>query len=332
MLIIKIKIIFLYCIITLIAFACAELFVRTVVDFPVLSFGKSYHIYPNDKNPKAPVYENEIVPHSEYYSMEDGYHVYRKNNLGLQGTDVVLNDKSKYIYVTGNSYIEARASAPQDISTSVFMDLLHKNVSRDYQVINIGIGGTIPYEGWCRLVHWSKKIKPDYVILVITDSSVINMLLSTRHPYVLPENFNTEVHNWKFEIVKVICNNSSFANLLRVSIRKSGITVPITKSEKVFFRPYADLEVTEDSYQLLLTSLLAFKKNYGDKFICLSLMNSMWNKRLVTDCRNLNIHFDYDSNLKNMNQFVISGGAHFNKQGNQLLGKDLYKAFILIKE
>jgi len=328
MLIIKVKIIFLYCIITLIAFACAELFVRTAVDFPVLSFGKSYHIYPNDKNAQAPLYENEIFPQSKYYSTEDGYHIYRKNNLGLQGTDVILNPKSKYIYVIGNSYVEARASAPQDISTSVFMELLHKYVSKDYQVLNLGLGGTVPFENWCRLEHWQNKIKPDYIILIITDGTLSNMITNPAYPYILPNNFDREVCDWKFNIVKAICNNSAFANLMRVSFRKSGFVSSPSKQEIIFFRPYDDFVFSQDSYELLLANLIAFHKQYGDHFLCFSLMNDTCNKRIAMDCRKLGTHFRYDGDLKNNNHCSIEGGAHFNKMGNKILGNDLFRAFV----
>ncbi len=322
----KLKIALLYIIITAISFVCVEFLVRVVTHFPTLGFGKSYHIYPNDKTPNAPLYENEFLPHASYYSLEGGYHVYRKNNLGLQGTDVVINDNSKYIYVMGNSYVEARATAPKEMSTSVFQELLSKHISKDFQVINIGLGGQIPFEGWCRLIHWSKKIKPDYVILIINDGTVTNMLNAKSESYVLPDNFDQETHDWKFDIVKLICNKSSLVNLVRVSFRKPGIVKGSTKAEKIYYRPYSSLEFNQEAYLILLSNLHEMHRQYGDRFLCLSIMSDKWNKIIDVDCRKAGINFGYDGSISYDGRYFITGG-HFNTLGNQVLGLDLFKTF-----
>lgn len=317
----------IYLVVLILAFILSEICVRVFLDFPVLGFGKSYHIYPNDKTRHAPVYENAVFPHAKYYSTEAGYHVYRKNNLGLQGLDVTLKPGNQYIYVMGNSFVEARASKPEDIGTSVFMQKLQDVLSDKYQVINIGLGAQIPYYDWCRLSYWSRRIKPDYVVLILTDVTITNMMNNQKFDYVLPDHFSAEVSDWKFNVVKQICNHSAFANLVRVSFRKTGITAPANKREKIFFRPYDDYLFTPESYEALMSTLKEYHKRYGDRFMCFSLMNNTCNKITSADCKKLGINFAYDGDLKNMNDYIIAGGAHFNEAGNMVLGNDLFHAF-----
>ena len=74
------------------AFILNELFVRFVIKYP--NYGvekKMIGIRADDQ------VQNIFKPYSKYWNVEGGNRVFKRNNLGLPGTDVNISNSSKYI-------------------------------------------------------------------------------------------------------------------------------------------------------------------------------------------------------------------------------------------
>ena len=93
-----------------------ELAVRYILGFPTYGVDKKLLGIKSSTSTS-----NIFYPHSKYYNVEDGYKVYKRNNLGLYGKDVSWNKNDTLIYVLGSSYLEAAPTPPDSMAVSHFV-------------------------------------------------------------------------------------------------------------------------------------------------------------------------------------------------------------------
>jgi len=154
----------------IVAFVLIECVVRFVLRFPTEAV---MHTMTNCSD--RPLTEKLYLPHSRYYSIENGYHVYHRNNLGLTGIDVKVGKQYKYVYFLGNSFAEAYQVQPERIAAS----LLQKGLPPTYQVINIGRRNQDPIDQYYRLQYFQKQYPASWIVLVIDN---FNTSWLARHP------------------------------------------------------------------------------------------------------------------------------------------------------
>lgn len=138
-----------------------ELVVRFIIGYPAYGVEKSIEGIP------YPGQELMFKPHSKYWSVEGGNKVFSRNNIGLQGSNVIVSNSSKYIFVLGNSFIKGAETEQSEIATSVFQSMLNPNFSK-YQVINLGFYAHNPFQLWFIAQYFERIYPPAYVMLFST--------------------------------------------------------------------------------------------------------------------------------------------------------------------
>jgi hypothetical protein len=293
-----------------------EFFVAEIIGYPTFGVDKKAKISDNQ------AYQNLFKPFSEYWNVEGGNNVFKRNNLGFPGTDVKLSKDSGNIIVLGSSFVEAYQINPNQIATSIFQNIIRKDFS-DLQVVNLGASGHDPYDSWLRIQYFKRNIKSDYVILVIQNTYE---KWFKRHKQ--PLNFNPD----NLGLIKksrlnkynlLLRNNSHFVSLLAQGMKQknaggsnSNKTEHTDKVDSVMRVPK---ELTE--------CLKQYKSEYGDKFILVSIINNdKINSQLEQFCSENKICYDDIPMIKP--EFMINGGGHLNEKGNKVLGEFLYETFI----
>ena len=315
----------------LISFTLTELTVSYIVGFPSLGIQKIVHIYPNDKFMGNKAYENVYKPHTRFFHEEDGFHIYRYNNVGLPGVDINMYEKK--IFVLGNSYIEARAINPEKLATSVIQDLLH-NSGYDYSVFNLGKGGHIPSSAYYRLKYWKTLVKPDVVILVLEEYMIGNVartneLIDDTSPKALSyhEVKGKDIYGAK------ICTLSAVANLFRSGYKhaKNNNSEEKASTQKIKHSdggtPLSVKEKQEKAISNIQNDIKCFHR-LEENFYVFSLLNDEMNETMGRFCEKEGIGFGCDSGLRQTKQFLINRKGHFNEKGHQALGIELSKFII----
>jgi len=302
-----------------------ESIVRFVCNFPPTGMTKSYHIYPNDFYDGGIVYENIYKRGAKYFNTEDGYKVFKKNNYGLPGLDISDTGK-KNIIVLGNSYLESRATPPPLLATSVFMRLIQAKYPNKYQVVNLGLGGQTPYLGLYRLKFWSKKIKPDYVLLVLEGHMLGNIERFADSTFAINQMFGSPITDLKLSMLSSICAFSAFANVIRCGIKYAKNVNNQTNENDSKFSEKSSTDIDKVTYNKMLSAILEYNKQYGDRFLLFSLLDSKWNEQFYSECTKNSIRFSSNSRIRKMPDFHMKKG-HFNNEGNKELGYELYRFF-----
>ncbi len=297
-----------------------EFTVRITIGHPTYNIERKLYGLRKSNNGITDIYS----PHTRFWTSEGGYSISYTNNLGLPGSDVIVSDTTKYIYVLGSSYVQANQVAPSKVSTSVLQSRLGTN-SR-YQVLNLGEGGLDQYDSYFKLKYYERIYKPEVIFLVI--ERVDERWLS-RHDtlnFVLSEYFGSEIiPNMAERIERYLRRNSSFLNLLsngykiasKTNIRSSKIVNTVNNPNQTR---------SEDISKKLLLCLEKFGEDYGSGFIVVSMIdNSGINIFLDNFCRSRNISFRYSPINRAENKLNIRG--HLNEKGNEELGDFLYETF-----
>lgn len=310
-------IIFLSAIFTLV-FIVVEILIRTTINHPTYNIEKKLYGLRKSNNGITDIY----CPHSRIWTSEGGYSISITNNLGLPGSDVLVTDTTKYIYVLGSSYVQANQVAPSKVSTSICQSRLGMNSK--YQVLNLGEGGLDQYDSYFKLKYYEKYYKPEKIFLVI--ERVDERWLS-RHDtlnFALSENFGSEIKpNTAERIERFARKNSSFLNMLSNGYKIASKTNP--RSPKIV-NTVNDPNLTrrENISKKLLTCIEKFGEDYGFNFIVVSIIdNPEINIFLDNFCRSKNIIFKFSPINRAENKLNIRG--HLNYKGNEELGNFLYE-------
>ncbi len=300
------------------AFIIIECTIRITINHPTYNIEKKLYGLRKSNNGITDIYS----PHSRIWTSEGGYSISITNNLGLPGSDVLVTDTTKYIYVLGSSYVQANQVAPTKVSTSICQSRLGK--SSKYQVLNLGEGGLDQYDSYFKLKYYEKFYKPEKIFLVI--ERVDERWLS-RHDtlnFALSENFGSEIHpNTAERIERFVRKNSSFLNMLSNGYKiASKINFRSAKIVNTVNDP--NLTRNEDISKKLLLCLDKFKEDYNSSFIVISIIdNSGINIFLDNYCKSKNIIFRCSPINRTGNRLNTRG--HLNDKGNEELGDLLYE-------
>lgn len=295
------------------AFLAALVFTELIVRFPIgyPTFGVSKYIIGLDPRgfDKGRVYK----PFSKYYSTEGGFKVFKRNNLGLTGADVLPN--KKYIYLLGSSYVEAMEVEPRRIAASVLNDLCHKS---GYQVVNIAYRGNTPYEQYCRLRYYSTIYKPDIVLLVL-DSTYEPWYKQRKYVQTDPskkKNFGIEDSSTKRKIYRQLRNNSALVNLLVPAL---GVKQQVADGDPQ--KVESSVRVKHDVSELVKSIRLI--NDSTDKFAVVSFIkDSKSVEMLKAEMQDIDIPF-FHQDIKKPGHILV---GHLNEIGNRKLGEVLYES------
>lgn len=295
----------------------AEMTFRYIVGYPADKIDKKVlgMMKPDRK-------QNIWAPHSKYWDVEGGNHVYSRNNLGLTGTDVIISDSSKYVFILGSSFIEAMQVSPGKMAVSVFGDML-RNRDPDFNVINLAYSFMDPFDLYFRSIFYEKKYHPESIILII-DGPFSSWLERHPHPldFTLPVNFGKMDNSVKTKLLLTLKRYSVLFTMCskawNVSTNKKQI-----KAGKVIGIESGREILTND----LLVCLLMYKELYGKRFTLISIINDdTINETLKNFCTEHSINFNFSK--INIPQNKINQRGHLTIEGNRILGEFLYGSYI----
>ncbi|MCE1165364.1 MAG: hypothetical protein LWX07_08195 [Bacteroidetes bacterium] len=295
----------------IIAFIAVEILIGNLLGFP--KYGVLYKM----KGMRASAgHQNVYKPYSEYWNLKEKFEIYRRNNLGLPGANVNVSESAKYVCVLGSSFIENMYISPELMSTTVFQNKLRDD-SKMFSVLNLGYNGYDPYDCLRRMVYYESAYKPECVMLVINSYKSDSYLLIENPFDINPASMYID-NSFKSNASIFLRNNSAFIRLVSLLFQEGNEqTVLPSAGVPPEGEPYlTDLEMC----------LNGFFKRYGNRFVCVSIMNNgEVNRKLDQYCKDNNINFEYSDIMTPENQ--IEGDWHLNTKGNAALGNFLYESY-----
>lgn len=306
-----------------------ELFTRLVLRFPPSGIERSFHIYPGDTYKGTTAFEHIYKPHSAFFNNEAGYKIYGRNNYGLPGKDIAPGSL-KNVFVMGNSFIEARSTAPDRLATSILDDRLQDEYPDQYRVINLGTGGQPPLYGLYRLKFWEGVFPADRVILVLENSMLRETKAWQDSIFAPDERFGTPVTQPPSPLLYHLSRYSAMVNLIQSGdyYRKAKL-----EREKQAKLPSTKETATDTlrSYLRLWAVVREYHRVYGDRLMVYSLMSSWYSRLIEIDCKLEGIPVASDSKFRFSDKYHLGEGhyGHFNDLGNRKLGLQLYDFFLL---
>ena len=313
------------------AFLMVELIVAEVVNFPRRPRGRLVVV-----SDKCGWYNNLSweQPYTRYFNAEGGVIITQSNNIGLPGLDIARTADSRYIFVLGSSFVEARQVPSERIATSLFQAELQRHYPC-YQVLNLGLSGADSYRCWFRSRFFESQFDPSCVILVIERLWDIELRRYQRPlDFSLPLAFGMEARpSALLAALRLMREKSAFVNALSQAFSED-IVGPVRVDDGD--RQIADGGVTRNERKVvspeLVTCLRAYKQRYGSRFVVvLMLPNEEEQDLLEETCRQLDIKTLCTIGIQRPeNRFL--GNGHLNETGNKKLGMALYDAFALFRE
>jgi hypothetical protein len=307
----------------LFAFVVSELILNKIVGYPKRTAYIRYVFLPQVSKFE---YMKFKEPHSKFWSVEAGNKVFEYNNLCVTGKDVNLTDKSRIIYVLGDSFVEAASVPPESTAVSVFQDQLDKYDS-NLKALNVGYPNSDPYTLYFRAAFFEKNYKPEYVCLLVTHLDLLDMDFQ-RHSDILdfhfPENFGAVIPESKTDrFLDFFRKRSAVFSLFSASLSVSGEKKDkdITSISSVYKNDLLN------SMRKFKDCLLKFKEKYGEKFWVLSLeVNDEKNKTISDACESIGVNY---ANKKLLTpEYLWGKETHLNIKGNKVFGEFLYETFI----
>lgn len=296
------------------SFIIIELFVRYIIKYP--SYGVEKKMYGIRADNHA---QNIFKPYSKYWNVEGGNQVYKRNNLGLPGTDIHVSDSAKYIFVLGSSFVEALQVPPEKMATSIFAQKLKKN-NPSYEVLNLGCSGHDAMDSYLRTLYFAGFFNPQKVILIL-ESDHLGWLKGNQ-----PIKNDTikiqfvEKNNLLTKLNKLIRNNSSFIEMIFRSIGRNIENKNGEDSKK-------NMQNIQDEINAIYTKIFNFyKKQFPNKFeIILIGKDYSFNNNITAIAKNLKIR-TYSGNICTKEN-CFNGSGHLNIKGNKELGEMLHEKF-----
>ena len=294
-----------------------ELFFRFIIKFPVYNI--EYKVHGTSKMRDL---TNIYRPHAKYWSIEAGNKVFTRNNLGLPGIDIDTSSGSKYIYILGNSYIEALPVKPQENPVSVFQSEIN-NSEMPYQAINLAYSGQDPYSLYFRSRYFEKYYPPKYVILLINwDYPILhNDILN----FSIPEDFGVRDNNFKTHVADWIRNNSSLIEIIAKSLNKLTGKTNEDSYNKITDLKRNKLSDEDGNYSGIEMCIDNFNATYKGKFLCIYFGHDTGLERaLFIHCNKGKIPYFFKDiwAIKGVNKV-----GHLNKLGCKNLGDMIYESF-----
>jgi hypothetical protein len=294
-----------------------EVFFRFVIKFPVYNINYKVHGISKMRD-----LMNVYRANAKYWSIEAGNKVFTRNNLGLPGIDVDTSSGKKYIYILGNSYIEALAVNPEENPVSVFQYDINR-LKTPYQALNLAYSGQDPYSLYFRSRYYENYYHPSFVILLINWD--YPLLHSDSLDFRLPENFGVINNNFKTQAIISVRNHSSYFELFAKSLNKlsNKNNLDLDKNNLTVIRNIPS--ENKANYSGIKTCISKFNEIYRGKFLCIYFgQNPNLGKALHIHCANENIPYFAKniSAIKGVNKV-----GHLNKFGCKQLGDVIYESF-----
>ena len=270
--------------------------------------------------------QNVYKPYSEFWNVEGGNKVFKRNNLGLPGADVKINDSSKLIYVLGDSYVEASQYSPDSIATSIFknnLDSIYAN--NKLCVINLGCSGHDPYDLFFRSKYFESIYKPDYVLLVL-NRDFSDWLVRHKKPFnfTIDDNSFQSVNSNIMQIIMFCRNNSALFNLFvesnKKDVDKTIADVSESNTKKV------ENNFNNKDYSDLFEVLGRFNESYNNFLVISIVTDEGFNLELEKFASGKNIKLTCENLIKP--DYLIKGKGHLNIEGNRELGNLLTSAYV----
>ena len=300
-----------------------EIIVAYVVSYP--KYGVSSRVY-GLHGFTSP--QNVYLPYSEYWTVEGKNKVYKRNNLGFPGADVDTGLGHKYIYVVGNSYVQAYEVEPDSMATSI-LNLKIKNKFSSLSVLNLGRGDQDVYDSYFKCLYYEKYYEPS-LIFIILDNTNKEVLLRHSKPlsFETSVNFGKEDKSFLMNTHNCLRNKSTFINLVAKFLYDNWSTVTGKKENNAEdINPYTKTEDHTYLSEDLFRCLNELNRKYGNKFVLVSIIASKEiNSKLSDFCSTSGINFT--SGEINTAKYKLSGWGHLTNEGNRLFGELLYESFI----
>jgi hypothetical protein len=308
------------------AFMIVELITRCIVGYP--TYGVSNRVY----GARSPGLSTQVYePHSRYWTVEGGNKVFRRNNLGLSGTDVHVSETSKYIFVLGDSFVDGREVPEDSKATSVFARQLQLTFPQ-FQVINLGFAGHDSYDLYFRSVYFEALFTPSLVYLVVQDKSH-ELLVRRKLPLRFDVRSTRSIDNSIFiRTHNFLRNSSAFLNLIGKAVYDNQKLVnQNTDADAVTENrlKYSETSARDPMLrQALFDCVVAFKRRYDGNMIIVSLAaNDRLHAGLDSCCHAVQVAF-FSKDILRREARLDEGKGHLNVDGHRQLGMLLYESFL----
>lgn len=299
-------------------FACviAEFIVGHIIGFPV---SKPPRVFMQSTQPNFE-YITVDAPHSQFWSVEGGNKVFAYNNIGLPGGDVEINDRSKVVFLIGNSFIEAKQLPGDEIASSLLQRAMSSK-DAEVKVLNLGSSAQDPYSLWFRCLFFERWYRPDRVILCVESFSRLKQYFakySTQLDFNIPKEMGKPIEfKPRKKMYEHVKSKSAFLSLVMpIAISSLGdkrVALPGTQAD-------SSLIMDDDkTLEILKQCITAFHGRYGDRFYFVSIMRDILDDGLLKQyCDNLGIRNSFNPSVMTAAN-RINGSGHLNELGNKAL-------------
>jgi hypothetical protein len=310
---------FLLVVAFIIALCATELVVRYLIGYPRGSFPPRNFVLDHKLGARQSI--RRWPPYFRFWNVEGGNEVHQRNNHGLPGCDLQIENKT-LIGVMGSSYVEALQYDGSQIATTFMQHHFDRAGLTQYQAVNLGVSNQDPYQDWFTLHFMQKEMPIPYSILVL--ERTYNTWLS-RHPQPLDFTISPDIHQpiplGKRDYLEFLRAHTALMNLMAM-IFTDGWDAPKANQAQLISQTTSQFITPA-----LLDCLQAFQGEYGDHFAVVSIIESdSLNKQLADYCRENQIQLLTDSKLLTPDR-RIKGVGHMNQYGNKALGDLLYEAY-----
>lgn len=300
----------------ILAFIAVELIVSKIFHYPRAYSRTTYRI-------KNELKEHKTIrvrePYCKILVTEGEPKIFEFSNIGLPGPDIDTNYKDGYIFLLGNSYIEAMQVRKEDQTATKLQEYLKNNNSTN-QVINLGVSAGDPYILWFRANFFDKSYNPQFVVLVIESLKRADLYLSRYETldFSIPNYFGEIVsESFIYKISYPFRKKSTFINLITRALTEEGTG----EEKRSNIKKATQNNETTNIPSKLTQCLKMFKEKYGDKFLFISIINQeKENLMLQEECQKYKIKFMFNMNIVKPEN-MINGAGHLNERGNDELAK-----------
>lgn len=305
------------------SFLIAEFVLARIIGYPTYGVFKKINGIRRSNNGVSELY----FPKSEYWNVEGGNIKQQRNNIGLPGKDIEISDSTKYVYVLGDSYIEAYSVSVSKMATTIFdnnIDSLYQ--SNKYEVLNLGCSSNNQYDLFLRSKYYEKTYKPYEVILVLTRGLIGEININNKL-----EIFNDSddsiyyINNTLMETQRILRNNFTMINLLALYYKKQNNAKLLQEYNDNNF-PIYNNETIDELYYGICNTIYNFKSRYKRFKVLAINFNEVTINDLQEFCNKNDICLSAINLMSEENRFKKSG--HFNPTGSLKLGNELTRIFI----
>jgi hypothetical protein len=316
----KIKAVILLIVSFMMSLAISELAIRYIVGYP--DYGIDNFVFGVSSNIK---WQAQYRPYSRYINTEQrGFHPYRRNNLGLPGTDIDV--RKDLVFVLGSSFIEAAQVPPEQISVSIFSKLLKESRLSSFTAVNLGRKAHDLYDSWFRYQYYKNILNHRYVMLIVDQR---NSFARHKQPFEfgLPAGFGKIENRLTKRLGTIALSRSAYLALMFRGVRD------LTRKDKD--EDLNDLKSDgktsesnkdEDFIKGVLICLREFSTELKNQLIVVSIINKPeLNEQVKSYCDQNGIYCMISDTIQ-IKENQIDGSGHFNLKGNRRLGELMFSA------